>query len=120
MQIFHLCLPSLSETLNNEMHCLSSFTGLNKNIHMWSKMAKGKGPKSPLFEYHNFYCSATYLKRQPRKGEGTKNAMSHPNPSNTSRMQIFHLCLPSLSETLNNEMHCLSWFTRLNKDIQVR
>ena len=70
----YLCLPSLSETLNNEMHYLSSFTGLMKDIRMWSKMAEGKGPKPPLFKYHNFYCSATYLKRQPSKGEGTKNA----------------------------------------------
>ena len=56
------------------MHCLSWFTGLMKDIHMWSKMAKGKGPKPPVFKYHNFYCSATHLKRQPSKGEGTKNA----------------------------------------------
>ena len=47
----YLCLPSLLETLNNEMHFLSSFTGLMKDKRKWSKMAKGKGLKPPLFKY---------------------------------------------------------------------
>ena len=49
--VYAFVITSLSETLNNEMHCLSSFTGLMKDMHMWSKMAKGKGPKPPVFKY---------------------------------------------------------------------
>ena len=36
-------------------------------------MAKGKGPKPPLFKYQHSIVWKTYFKYQPTKGEGTKN-----------------------------------------------
>ena len=47
---------------------------LSKRYTIWSKMAKGKSPKPPLFQYQHSIVWKTYLKYQPSKGERTKNA----------------------------------------------
>ena len=67
-------LPSQTYQL---MRCIAwarLLGSLWKRYTIWSKMAKGKSPKPPLFQYQHSIVWKTYFKYQPSKGEGTKNA----------------------------------------------
>ena len=67
-------LPSQTYQL---MRCIAwarLLGSLSKRYTIWSKMAKGKSPKPPLFQYQHSIVWKTYFKYQPSKGEGTKHA----------------------------------------------
>ena len=72
--LIYAFLPSQTYQL---MRCIAwtrLLGSLSKRYTIWSKMAKGKSPKPPLFQYQHSIVWKTYFKYQPSKGEGTKNA----------------------------------------------
>ena len=77
--IIYAFLPSKTYQL---MRCIAwarLLGSLSKRYTIWSKMAKGKSPKPPLFQYQHSIVWKTYFKYQPSKGEGTKKAKTKLN-----------------------------------------